>query len=114
MAWLACETDRLLSGGGDTCQLLAEAASPRFHRSRSSGSLPKTLPTNAGQSGVSAPTRPVNAPTTPATRPVAKGHRKQDLQVDADADGVGGDDVADTLRYAVASKSRTVTQRKLR
>ena len=36
------------------------------------------------------------------------------LKVDADEEGVGGDDAADTLRYAVASKSRTVTQRKLR
>ena len=36
------------------------------------------------------------------------------LKVDADEDGVGGDDAADCLRYAVATKSRTVTQRKLR
>ncbi len=36
------------------------------------------------------------------------------LKVDADEDGIGGDDAADALRYLVATKSRTVTQRKLR
>jgi len=36
------------------------------------------------------------------------------LKVDADEDGVGGDDAADCLRYLVATKSRTITQRKLR
>jgi hypothetical protein len=36
------------------------------------------------------------------------------LKVDTDEDGVGGDDPADTLRYLVATKSRAVTQRKLR
>ena len=36
------------------------------------------------------------------------------LKVDADEDGVGGDDAADALRYLVATKSRTVTMRKLR
>ena len=36
------------------------------------------------------------------------------LKVDADEDGVGGDDAADCLRYAVATKIRTVTQCKLR
>jgi terminase large subunit-like protein len=36
------------------------------------------------------------------------------LKVDADDDGVGGDDTADCLRYLVATKARTVTQRKLR
>ena len=36
------------------------------------------------------------------------------LKVDADEDGVGGDDAADCLRYLVATKIRTVTQRKLR
>jgi hypothetical protein len=35
------------------------------------------------------------------------------LKVDADEDGVGGDDAADALRYLVATKSRAVTQRKL-
>lgn len=36
------------------------------------------------------------------------------LKVDADEDGVGGDDAADCLRYLVATKTRTITQRKLR
>jgi hypothetical protein len=36
------------------------------------------------------------------------------LKVDMDDDGNGGDDAADTLRYLVATKSRTVVQRKLR
>ena len=36
------------------------------------------------------------------------------LKVDCDEDGAGGDDAADTLRYLVATKSRTVAQRKLR
>jgi hypothetical protein len=36
------------------------------------------------------------------------------LKVDADEDGIGGDDCADALRYAVATKARTITQRKLR
>ena len=36
------------------------------------------------------------------------------LKVDADEDGVGGDDAADALRYLVATKPRTITVRKLR
>ena len=36
------------------------------------------------------------------------------LKVDADDEGVGGDDAADALRYLVATKSRTITARKLR
>jgi len=36
------------------------------------------------------------------------------LKVDADEDGVGGDDAADCFRYLVATKPRVVTQRKLR
>jgi len=36
------------------------------------------------------------------------------LKVDADEDGVGGDDTADCLRYMVATRERKVTQRKLR
>jgi hypothetical protein len=35
------------------------------------------------------------------------------LKVDADEDGVGGDDAADAMRYLVATKARTVVQRKL-
>jgi hypothetical protein len=41
-------------------------------------------------------------------------HRPEDvLKVDADEEGVGGDDAADALRYLVATRSRTVAQRKL-
>jgi hypothetical protein len=36
------------------------------------------------------------------------------LKVDADEDGNGGDDAADALRYLVATKARTIVQRKLR
>ena len=36
------------------------------------------------------------------------------LKDDADEDGIGGDDTADALRYLVATKARTITQRKLR
>jgi len=35
------------------------------------------------------------------------------LKVDADEEGVGGDDAADTLRYLIATKPREVRQRKL-
>ena len=35
------------------------------------------------------------------------------LKVDADEEGVGGDDAADAFRYLVATKQRAVTQRKL-
>jgi phage terminase large subunit len=42
-------------------------------------------------------------------------HRPEDvLKVDADEDGVGGDDSADCLRYLIATKGRTVSARKLR
>ncbi len=41
-------------------------------------------------------------------------HKPEDvLKVDADEDGVGGDDAADTLRYLLATKTRAVEQRKL-
>jgi hypothetical protein len=36
------------------------------------------------------------------------------LKVDADEDGIGGDDAADALRYMVASRPRMVVERKLR
>jgi hypothetical protein len=36
------------------------------------------------------------------------------VKVDADEEGVGGDDCADALRYLVATKARTVQVRKLR
>jgi hypothetical protein len=36
------------------------------------------------------------------------------LKMDADEDGVGGDDTADALRYLAATKGREVVVRKLR
>ncbi|HOF71951.1 MAG TPA: terminase family protein [Verrucomicrobiota bacterium] len=36
------------------------------------------------------------------------------LKVDADEEGVGGDDAADALRYLVATRARSISQRKLR
>jgi hypothetical protein len=36
------------------------------------------------------------------------------LKVDADEDGLGGDDAADALRYLVATRARAVSERKLR
>jgi phage terminase large subunit len=42
-------------------------------------------------------------------------NRPEDVQkVDADEEGVGGDDAADALRYLVATKAREVRQEKLR
>jgi hypothetical protein len=42
-------------------------------------------------------------------------NRLEDVgKVGADEDSVGGDDAADALRYLVATKSRGVSQRKLR
>ncbi|MDB6058877.1 MAG: Terminase-like family protein [Verrucomicrobiales bacterium] len=36
------------------------------------------------------------------------------MKVDADDEGVGGDDPADAFRYLVATKARVIVQRKLR
>jgi hypothetical protein len=36
------------------------------------------------------------------------------LKLDADEDGVGGDDAADCLRYLIATKGRAVSARKLK
>jgi phage terminase large subunit len=42
-------------------------------------------------------------------------HRPEDvLKVDCDEEGVGGDDAADCLRYLVATRARSISQRKLR
>jgi hypothetical protein len=35
------------------------------------------------------------------------------LKIDADEEGVGGDDAADALRYVMATKAREVKARKL-
>jgi hypothetical protein len=51
--------------------------------------------------------------TLPALQPDP--NRPEDVdKVDADEDGLGGDDAADALRYLVATKARVVIQRKLR
>jgi len=36
------------------------------------------------------------------------------LKVDADEEGVGGDDAADALRYLVSTRARSVSEKKLR
>ena len=42
-------------------------------------------------------------------------NRPEDVdKIDADEDGVGGDDAADCLRYLVATKARQIVERKLR
>ena len=42
-------------------------------------------------------------------------NRPEDVfKVDADEDGIGGDDAADCLRYLVATKTRAISVRKLR
>ena len=42
-------------------------------------------------------------------------HRPEDvLKVDADEEGVGGDDAADALRYLIATKAREVRMGKLK
>jgi len=54
-------------------------------------------------------------PVEDMSQPWKRANRPEDvLKVDADEDGVGGDDAADALRYLVATKSRTISQRKLR
>ncbi len=46
--------------------------------------------------------------------PFSAPNRPEDvLKVDADEDGVGGDDAADALRYLVATKPRVLVERKL-
>ena len=43
-----------------------------------------------------------------------RSNRPEDvLKVDADEDGIGGDDAADRFRYLVATKSRSISHRKL-
>jgi hypothetical protein len=51
-----------------------------------------------------------------ALHPVqADTNRPEDvLKVDAGENGVGGDDSADALRYLVATKARSISQKKLR
>jgi phage terminase large subunit len=78
----------LLQGFGDP----AAEIRPRLFIHRRCGRLVETLPALQHD-----PNRPEDV-----------------LKVDADEEGVGGDDAADALRYLVATKSRAVAQRKLR
>jgi hypothetical protein len=87
-------TDRV-NGWAEVLQLCGDPEariSPRLFIHRRCGRLVETLPALQHD-----PNRPEDV-----------------LKVDADEDGVGGDDAADALRYLVATKGRTVTQRKLR
>ncbi len=40
--------------------------------------------------------------------------QRMSIKVDADEDGLGGDDAADALRYLVATNARALNVRKLR
>jgi len=87
-------TDRI-NGWAELLQLFGDPEAkilPRLFIHRRCGRLVETLPSLQHD-----PNRPEDV-----------------LKVDADEDGVGGDDAADCLRYLVATKSRAVTQRKLR
>jgi hypothetical protein len=84
-----------INGWAEVLQRLGDpgaAISPRLFIHRRCGRLAETLPAMQHD-----PNRPEDV-----------------LKVDADEDGVGGDDAADCLRYLVATKTRTVAQRKLR
>jgi hypothetical protein len=83
-----------VNGWAELLQLFGEPAvgiGPRLFIHRRCGRLVETLPSLQHD-----PNRPEDV-----------------LKVDADEDGVGGDDAADALRYLVATKARTVSQRKL-
>ena len=84
-----------VNGWAEVLQRLGDPAAsiaPRIFIHERCGRLAETLPALQHD-----PNRPENV-----------------LKVDADEDGVGGDDAADALRYLVATKPRTITVRKLR
>ncbi len=86
-------TERV-SGWAEVLQLLGDieaGIAPRLFIHRRCGRLLETLPSLQHD-----PNRPEDV-----------------LKIDVDEDGSGGDDCADALRYLVATKSRTVIQRKL-
>ena len=86
-------TERV-SGWAEVLQLLGDieaGVAPRLFIHRRCGRLLETLPSLQHD-----PNRPEDV-----------------LKIDVDEDGGGGDDCADALRYLVATKSRTVVQRKL-
>ena len=83
-----------MSGWAEVLQLLGDidaGVAPRLFIHRRCGRLLETLPSLQHD-----PNRPEDV-----------------LKIDVDEDGGGGDDCADALRYLVATKSRTVVQRKL-
>jgi hypothetical protein len=84
-----------INGWAEVLQRLGEPGSgvpPRLFIHRRCGRLGETLPAMQHD-----PNRPEDV-----------------LKVDADEDGVGGDDAADCLRYLVATRARSISQRKLR
>ena len=84
-----------LNGWAEVLQRLGDAAAasrPTLFIHRRCGRLDETLPSLQHD-----PSRPEDV-----------------LKVDANEDGVGGDDAADALRYLVGTRARAVAQRKLR
>ncbi len=89
----------------------ASTLTERRYIYETSSSLPGRRGPSASLASLAACGRP--AETLPALQ--HDPNRPEDvLKVDADEDGVGGDDAADCLRHLVATKARTVVQRKLR
>lgn len=91
---LTCANTDRVNGWAEVLSRLGDPSAgiaPRLFIHRRCGRLLETLPTLQHD-----PNRPEDV-----------------LKVDADEDGVGGDDAGDALRYLVATKAREVRQRKL-
>jgi len=91
---LTCANTDRVNGWAEVLSRLGDPSAgiaPRLFIHRRCGRLLETLPTLQHD-----PNRPEDV-----------------LKVDADEDGVGGDDTGDALRYAVATKAREVRARKL-
>ena len=91
---LTCANTDRVNGWAEVLSRLGDPASgipPRLFIHRRCGRLLECLPTLQHD-----PNRPEDV-----------------LKVDADEDGVGGDDTGDALRYLIATKAREVRQRKL-
>jgi phage terminase large subunit len=92
---LRCANMDRVNGWAEVLQRLGDAdagIAPRLFIHRRCGRLLETLPALQHD-----PNRPEDV-----------------LKVDADEDGIGGDDAGDALRYLVATKPREVRARKLR